>query len=65
MVSEAKRVPGVHDGPASVWLASTEGSIALASEDVPAAQAAFLHRARMNSAAAAGRWSPEVERGGP
>jgi len=33
--------------------------------NVPAAQAAFLHRARMNSAAVAGRWSPEAERGEP
>jgi fructose-bisphosphate aldolase class I len=29
--------------------------------NVPAAQAAFLHRARMNSEAVAGRWSSEAE----
>jgi fructose-bisphosphate aldolase class I len=29
--------------------------------NVEAAQAAFLHRARMNAAAAAGEWSPELE----
>jgi fructose-bisphosphate aldolase class I len=29
--------------------------------NVPAAQAAFLHRARMNSEAVAGRWNPQLE----
>ena len=33
--------------------------------NVAAAQAAFLHRARMNSEAVAGRWSPEAERAEP
>jgi fructose-bisphosphate aldolase class I len=31
-------------------------------ENVPAAQAAFLHRARMNGLASVGQWSSEVER---
>lgn len=31
-------------------------------ENVPAAQAAFTHRAEMNSLAALGRWSPALER---
>jgi len=31
------------------------------SENVPAAQAALLHRARMNGAATIGGWSPELE----
>lgn len=30
--------------------------------NVPAAQAAFLHRARMNSLASLGQWSPELEK---
>jgi len=30
-------------------------------ENVPAAQAAFLHRARMNALAQRGRWSPDLE----
>ena len=33
--------------------------------NVAAAQTAFLHRARMNSEAVAGRWSPEAEGGEP
>jgi len=33
--------------------------------NVPAAQAAFLHRARMNSEAVAGRWSAEAEQRSP
>ena len=32
------------------------------SENVPAAQAAFAHRARMNGLAATGKWSQDVER---
>jgi fructose-bisphosphate aldolase class I len=32
--------------------------------NVPAAQAAFLHRARMNSDAVAGRWDRELESAG-
>ena len=31
-------------------------------ENVPAAQAAFAHRARMNGMAATGQWSPDLER---
>jgi fructose-bisphosphate aldolase class I len=31
-------------------------------ENVPAAQKAFLHRVRMNSLAAAGRWAPDLEK---
>ncbi|WP_421726377.1 class I fructose-bisphosphate aldolase [Bauldia sp.] len=31
-------------------------------ENVPAAQRAFLHRARMNSLAAAGSWTPDAEK---
>ncbi len=31
-------------------------------ENVPAAQAAFAHRARMNGLAALGKWSPDLER---
>ena len=31
-------------------------------ENVPAAQKAFLHRARMNSLATSGRWAPELEK---
>jgi fructose-bisphosphate aldolase class I len=31
-------------------------------ENVPAAQAAFLHRARMNGLASLGKWSPEQEK---
>lgn len=31
-------------------------------ENVPAAQAAFAHRARMNGLAAMGQWSPDLER---
>jgi fructose-bisphosphate aldolase class I len=31
-------------------------------ENVPAAQSAFAHRARMNGLAAIGQWSPELER---
>jgi len=31
-------------------------------ENVPAAQSAFAHRARMNGLAASGRWQPEDER---
>jgi fructose-bisphosphate aldolase class I len=30
--------------------------------NVAAAQAAFLHRARMNSLAARGQWKPELEK---
>jgi fructose-bisphosphate aldolase class I len=30
-------------------------------ENVPAAQAAFNHRAEMNSLAALGRWRPDLE----
>ena len=32
------------------------------SENVPAAQAALSHRARMNGLAAVGQWSPDLER---
>jgi len=32
------------------------------SENVPMAQAAFAHRAEMNSLAAAGRWRPDIDR---
>jgi fructose-bisphosphate aldolase, class I len=32
------------------------------SRNVPAAQAAFAHRARMNSLAALGKWSPELDK---
>ena len=32
------------------------------SENVPAAQAAFAHRARMNGLAALGQWTPELEK---
>jgi fructose-bisphosphate aldolase class I len=31
-------------------------------ENVPAAQKAFLHRVRMNSLAASGRWAPDLEK---
>jgi fructose-bisphosphate aldolase class I len=31
-------------------------------DNVPAAQAAFLHRARMNGLASLGKWSPEQEK---
>ncbi len=31
-------------------------------ENVPAAQQAFLHRARMNSLAASGKWAPDLEK---
>jgi fructose-bisphosphate aldolase class I len=31
-------------------------------ENVAAAQRAFLHRARMNSLAAAGKWQPQLEK---
>lgn len=37
----AKAASNVTEGATAVWLASTEGAIALASEDVPAAQKAF------------------------
>jgi fructose-bisphosphate aldolase class I len=30
-------------------------------ENVPAAQAAFAHRAKMNALAAAGQWKPELD----
>jgi fructose-bisphosphate aldolase class I len=30
--------------------------------NVPAAQKAFLHRVRMNSLAASGRWVPDLEK---
>jgi fructose-bisphosphate aldolase class I len=30
-------------------------------ENVPAARAAYLHRAKMNSAARYGTWTPEME----
>jgi len=30
--------------------------------NVPAAQAAFTHRARMNSLASLGKWMPELDR---
>ena len=30
-------------------------------ENVPAAQAAFAHRARMNGLASLGQWKPELE----
>jgi fructose-bisphosphate aldolase class I len=31
-------------------------------ENVPAAQAAFTHRAAMNGLASMGKWSPELEK---
>ena len=41
--------------------ASALGAWAGAADNVEAAQAAFLHRARMNALAAGGRWSSELE----
>ncbi len=47
MIDQARQVPGVNEGASSVWLASAEGALALASEDVPAAQAAFIRAAKL------------------
>jgi DNA-binding winged helix-turn-helix (wHTH) protein len=47
LVDQAKQMASVDHGPSAVWLASTEGAIALASEDVPAAQAAFIRAVKL------------------
>lgn len=46
-LAEARRMLGPPGGAPAVWLASTEGSIALAAEDVPAAGAAFARASRL------------------
>jgi len=47
MLKEARGMLGTPSGVPAVWLASTEGSIALASEDVPAAGAAFARASEL------------------
>ena len=50
LLAEARGMLGRPSGAPAVWLASTEGSIALASEDVPAAGIAFARASELAEA---------------
>lgn len=41
LIADALKVPGIDSGESAVWLYSSQGSLALASEDVPAARGFF------------------------